>query len=80
MRTFGITTNQTALHQRGSRVERNVANKVARRKRRVLKGLERARQRRFIQEVDCKTVIGAKKMGYELPERCQVICHGGIGM
>lgn len=61
-------------------MKRNVANKVARRKRRVLKRLERARQRRFIRGVDSTTVIGAKKIGYELSERCQAICHGGVGM
>jgi hypothetical protein len=61
-------------------VKRNVAKKVARRKRRVLKRLERARERRFIRGLDSTTVIGANSITYELSERCHAIGHGGIGM
>lgn len=61
-------------------MKRNVAKKVARRKRRVLKRLERARERRFIRGLDSTTVIGANAITYELPERSHAIGHGGIGM
>lgn len=80
MRRFGITTNRIAWPQGGSQVKRNVANKVARRKRRVLKRLERARERRFIRGLDSTTVIGANAITYELSERVHAINHGGIGM
>jgi hypothetical protein len=66
--------------QGGSQVKRNVAKKVARRKRRVLKRLERARERRFIRGLDSTTVIGANAIQYELSERVHAINHGGIGM
>ena len=65
---------------KSTQVKRNVANKVARRKRRVLKRLERARERRFIRGLDSTTVIGANAMTYELAERVHAINHGGIGM
>lgn len=61
-------------------MKRNVAKKLARRKRRVLKRLERARERRFIRGLDSTTVIGANAIAYELSERCYAIGHGGIGM
>ena len=61
-------------------MKRNVANKVARRKRRVLKRRERAREQRFIRGLDSTTVIGANAMQYELSERVHAINHGGIGM
>ena len=80
MRRFGITTNRIAWPQGGSQVKRNVANKVARRKRRVLKRLERARELRFIRGLDSTSVIGANSIQYELSERVHAINHGGIGM
>lgn len=58
----------------------NVAKKVARRKRRVLKRLERARERRFIRGLDSTSVIGANAIQYELSERVHAINHGGIGL
>lgn len=58
----------------------NVANKVGRRKRRVLKRLERAREQRFIRGLDSTTVIGANSIQYELSERVQAINHGGTSM
>ena len=61
-------------------MKRNVANRVARRKRRVLKRLERARELRFIRGLDSTTVIGANAITYELSERVHAIGHGGIGM
>ena len=61
-------------------MKRNVANKVARRKRRVLKRLERARELRFIRGLDSTSVIGANSIQYELSERVHAINHGGIGM
>ena len=61
-------------------MKRNVAKKVARRKRRVLKRLERARERRFIRGLDSTSVIGANAIQYELSERVHAINHGGIGL
>ena len=61
-------------------MKRNVAKKVARRKRRVLKRLELARERRFIRGLDSTPVIGANAIAYELSERSVAIGHGGIGM
>jgi hypothetical protein len=77
-----VDTKQSQIrkHQGGSQVKRNVAKKVARRKRRVLKRLENARERRFIRGQNPTSVIGANAVKYELAERTQAICHGGIGM
>ena len=61
-------------------MKRNVAKKVARRKCRVLKRLERARQQRFIRGLNATSVIGANSIRYELSERIHAINHGGIGM
>lgn len=61
-------------------MKRNVAKKVARRKCRVLKRLERARQQRFIRELNATSVIGANSIRYELSERIHAVNHGGIGM
>lgn len=61
-------------------MKRNVAKKVARRKRRVLKRLALARQRRFARGSDSTSVVGANTISYELSERSQAISHGGIGM
>ena len=61
-------------------MKRNVAKKVARRKRRVLKRLEQAREFRFIRGLDSTSVIGANSIHYELLERVHAINHGGIGM
>ncbi len=61
-------------------MKRNVAKKVARRKCRVLKRLERARQQRFIRGLDATSVIGANSIRYELSERIHAINHGGMGM
>ena len=61
-------------------MKRNIAKKVSRRKRRVLKRLEHARERRFIRGLDSTSVIGANALTYELSERSQAIGHGGIGM
>src|SRR6187200_2510218 len=80
MRRFDITANQDGFQQGGSQVRRNVAKKVARRKRRVLKRLERARERRFIRGLDSTAVIGANAITHELSERSHAIGHGGIGM
>ena len=72
------TTNRNALPQGGSQVKRNVAKKVARRKRRVVKRLERARGRRFIRGLASTSVIGANAVPYELSERVHAIGLGGI--
>ena len=61
-------------------MKRNVAKKVARRKRRGLNRLERACERRSIRGPDFATVICANAVTSELSERCQAINHGGIGM
>ena len=61
-------------------MKRNVAQKVARRKRRVVKRLQRAREQRFIRGLDSNTVIGSNSIRYELSDRVQAIGHGGIGM
>ena len=61
-------------------MKRNVAKKVAGRKRRVLKRLERAREQRFIRGLDSTSVLGANAIQYELSERVHAINHGGIGM
>ena len=61
-------------------MKRNVAQKVARRKRRVVKRLQRAREQRFIRGLDSNTVIGSNPIRYELSDRIQAIGHGGIGM
>lgn len=61
-------------------MKRNVAQKVARRKRRVLKRLQHARDRRFIRGADPTPVIGSNSIRYELSERSHAICHGGVGM
>ena len=61
-------------------MKRNITKGVARRKRRVLKGLERARDQRFIRGLDSTSVIGSNAIAYELSDRAQAICHGGIGM
>jgi hypothetical protein len=61
-------------------VKRNVAKKVSKRKRRVLKRLAKARTDRFVRGADSTCVIGANAIGYELSERVHAIGHGGIGM
>jgi len=61
-------------------VKRNITKRVARRKRRVLKRLERAREQWFIRGLDSTSVIGSNAIAYELSDRAQAICHGGIGM
>jgi hypothetical protein len=61
-------------------VKRNVAKKVSKRKRRVLKRLAKARADRFVRGADSTCVIGANAVGYELSERVHAIGHGGIGM
>ena len=61
-------------------MKRNVTQKVARRKHRVLKRLQRARDNRFVRGADHSPVIGSNAMRYELSERVQAIGHGGIGL
>jgi Transposase DDE domain group 1 len=61
-------------------VKRNVAQKVARRKRRILKRLQCARNNRFVRGADPSPVIGSNSIRYELSERSQAICHGGVGL
>ncbi|MCA9195760.1 MAG: hypothetical protein KDB03_28520, partial [Planctomycetales bacterium] len=58
-------------------MKRNVAKKVARRKRRILKKLQTARDRRFLRGMDPTPVIGSNAIRYELSERSHAICHGG---
>lgn len=61
-------------------MKRNVAKKVARRKRRMLKRLKCARDQRFVRGMDPRPVIGSNSIRYELSDRTQAICHGGVGM
>ena len=61
-------------------MKRNIAKKVARRKRRVLKRLENARSQRFVRGLDSSTVLGSKGIRYELSQKVHAIAHGGIGM
>ena len=61
-------------------MKRNVAKKVARRKRRILKKLQTARDRRFLRGMDPTPVIGSNAIRYELSERSHAICHGGVGL
>ena len=61
-------------------MKRNIAKKVARRKRRVLKRLENARAQRFVRGLDSSTVLGSKGIRYELSQKVHAIAHGGIGM
>ncbi len=58
----------------------SIASKMARRKFRVLKRLEMARQRRFMRGLDSTSVIGANSIQYALSERSHAINYGGIGM
>ncbi|MFM8844210.1 MAG: hypothetical protein ACKOFJ_08350 [Actinomycetota bacterium] len=61
-------------------MKRNIAKKVARRKRRVLKRLQNARAQRFVRGLDSSTVLGSKGIRYELSQKVHAIAHGGIGM
>lgn len=80
MRRFEITANQDGVRQGGSQSKRNVANTVARRKRQVLKRLERTREPRFIRGLDSTTVIGANAMTDEISAPVHALSHGGIRM
>ncbi|MFM7056874.1 MAG: IS1380 family transposase [Planctomycetota bacterium] len=69
-----------ASPQGGSQVRRKIAKKVARRKRRELKRLDKARAQRFVRGLDSTPVLAANGIRYELSQKVQAIAHGGIGM
>lgn len=55
------------------------AKRIVRRKKALLKRLAQARINRFVRGCDPRPVIGANAMKYELADRTQAICHGGLG-
>ncbi len=61
-------------------MQRDVAKRVARRKARVRRRLERGRRNRFVRGAEGTPVIGAGRIRYELSDRTRAIAHGGVGM
>lgn len=57
----------------------SIPSRIARRKRKNLKRLAKARRDRFIRGAEPRKVIGDVNIKYELADRTQAINHGGIG-
>jgi hypothetical protein len=61
-------------------VQRNVSKRVARRKSRVRRRLERARRNRFRRGLEVTPVIVGHTIRHEPSHRPQAISHGGVGL
>jgi len=59
-------------------VKASFAKRIARRKKALLSRLAKARRNRFVRGWDPTPVIGGNAMKYELADRTQAICHGGL--
>jgi hypothetical protein len=60
-------------------VKSSVSSRIARRKKKNLKRLAKARRDRFVRGLDPRRVIGDINIKYELADRTQAINHAGIG-
>jgi hypothetical protein len=72
--SFSVSLRQRAAYSSCRCSRQNIAKKVVRRKRRVLKRIEKARTQRFVRGLDSTTLPGSHGIRRELSQQAHAIC------